>query len=365
MKVVLDSNIIIADFWMQSPNFQVLLESSKKGNIDLMIPELVMDEVINKFNQRIEKSKKDIGSELVTLNKLTNNEIENPVADSIIEKAKKNYRKHFEKIIAINKIGVLPYPKTEHKYLAKKAMLKLKPFNTNEKGYRDCLIWENIKGLISADDIEDIITPELIFITNNNKDFSSDTGKVNEDLHAELEDENLNTESLEIHSSLGEFNDKIAKLFLLQASIFEGKLKNNTFWDFELKAIIDEFLFKDFINSNLSNYYEYAPYANDSPMVVSIDDNYAIDNIAVKKLNAKEYIVDVQFNLETEIEYYIDKSDLWSNDDIMAHVLDSDWNDWVALVGRTVLLPISITLIINSNLECTSIEINKIDNEYA
>jgi predicted nucleic acid-binding protein len=58
MKVVLDSNIIIADFWMQSPNFQVLLESSKKGNIDLMIPELVMDEVLNKFNQRIEKSKK-------------------------------------------------------------------------------------------------------------------------------------------------------------------------------------------------------------------------------------------------------------------------------------------------------------------
>lgn len=364
MKVVLDSNIIVADFWMQSPNFQVLLESSKKGNIDLMIPELVMDEVINKFNQRIDKSRNDIGSELATLNKLTNNEIENPVGDGVIEKAKKAYKKHFEKIISINKITILPYPKTEHKYLARKAMLKLKPFNTNEKGYRDCLIWENIKSLISSDDLEDVITPEIIFVTNNSKDFSSDTGKVNEDLLAELQDESHNTESLEIHSSLGEFNDKIAKLFLLQASIFEGKLKSNSFWDFELKANIDAFLFKEFINSNLNNYYEFAPYANDTPMVVSIDDSYTIENITVKKLNAKEYIVDVQFNLETEIEYYIDKSDLWSNDDIGAHVLDSDWNDWVALVGRTVSLPLFITLIINSNLECTSIEINKIDNEY-
>jgi len=35
MKVVLDSNIIIADFWLESTNFKLLFESAKKEDIKI------------------------------------------------------------------------------------------------------------------------------------------------------------------------------------------------------------------------------------------------------------------------------------------------------------------------------------------
>lgn len=364
MKVVLDSNIIISDFWMQSPNFKILIESSKKGDIELYIPQVVLDEVINKFSQRIEKSKSDINNELTKFEKIANTTTGFSVSAKLINTARTNYTKHLEKLIKVNKINIIDYPETSHKFLAKKAMLYLKPFNSNEKGYRDSLIWENIKSLVSPEDTEILATPEVIFITNNHKDFTSEDNNLHEDLIKELQGENLTDNSIVIYSSLNEYNDQVAKLFFKQANIFEGKLRNNEFWDFKLKLLLDDYLFKHFVGSSISNYYSLAPYANDNPTVSTISEDFSIDNISVRKLNSKEYIVDVRFKVESEIDYFIDKSDYWSSDELDVSLVDGDWNDHVVLVSRLVDIPIEMSLIINSNLECTSIEINKVDDDY-
>jgi len=363
MKVVLDSNIIIADFWMQSPNFKILFENSKKDEIELFIPQVVVDEVLNKFNQRIEKFKSDINGELTKFEKLSDSITGFSITEDSIKKSNIKYRKHLDKIIKTNGITIIDYPNTSHEFLAKKAMLSLKPFNANEKGYRGCLIWENIKSLVSSNDVEIPATPEAVFITNNYKDFTIED-KLHDDLILELDNQNLNSDSVIIYASLKDFNDKVTKLSFSQASIFEGKLKNNEFWDFKLKSIVDDYLFKHFIGSDISNYHSIAPYANDKPTVSAISEDFKIDSISVRKLNSKEYIVDVQFKVETEIDYFIDKSDFWSADDIDVSLVDSDWNDHVVMVSRMMDLPVEMTLIINSNLECTSIEISKIDNSY-
>lgn len=364
MKVVLDSNIIVADFWMQSPNFKILFENSKKGEIELFIPQVVIDEILNKFDQRIQKLKSDINGEIAKFEKLSDSPIGFSITEDSIKKSNIKYKKHLDKIIKINGITIIEYPKTSHEFLARKAMLSFKPFNTNEKGYRDCLIWENIKSLVSQEDVEIPATPEVVFITNNFKDFTAEGDKLHDNLISELENENLISDSVIIYPSLKEFNDKVTKLFFSQASIFEGKLKNNEFWDFELKSIIDDYLFKHFIGSDINNYHSIAPYANDNPIVSTISEDFKIDSISVRKLNSKEYIVDVHFKVETDIDYYIDKSDYWSADDIDASLVDSDWNNHVVMVSRLVDLPVEMTLLINSNLECTSIEISKIDDNY-
>lgn len=364
MKVVLDSNIIIADFWMRSPNFKILFENSKKDEIELFIPKIVIDEVLNKFNQRIEKFKSDINGELTKFEKVSRLTTDFSITEGSIKKLNIKYKKHLEKNIKTNGIKIIEYPKTSHEFLAKKAMLALKPFNVNEKGYRDCLIWENIKSLISSEDIEIAVTPEVAFITNNYKDFSKEDDKIHDDLISELENENLNPDSVIIYPSLKEFNDRVTKLFFSQASVFEGKLKNNEFWYFELKSIVDDYLFKHFIGNDINNYHSIAPYANDNPVVSTISEDFKFDNISVRKLNSKEYIVDLQFNIEAEIDYYIDKSDYWSADDINFSFVDLDWNDYVAMVSKMIDLPVEMTLIINSKLECISIEISKINNEY-
>lgn len=363
MKVVLDSNILISDFWLKSPNFKILLESAKDEKIELFIPEIVLDEVINKFSQRINKAKIDINSEVNSFEKITNEKLGIEVSDKIIVSSILKFKKYLYKVIKQNKITIIPYPKTDHKYLAKKAMLCLKPFNTNEKGYRDCLIWENVKSLLS-DGEERIATPEIIFLTNNNKDFTSVNNNLHDDLVLELEDINHDSESIIIYPNLSEFNEKVTKLELIQSTSFETKLINDEFWDFNLKSTIDKFLFKNFIGKILHNYEQYVPYANDSPTISTINDEYKIEKISVKKLNSKEYIVDVEFSLEVEVDFFMDKYDYYSSDDLNVNIIDSDWNDHVVHASNTIDLQLSMTLIINNKLECTSCQVNKIGDEY-
>lgn len=364
MKVVLDANIIIADFWMRSPGFKVLFENAKQGNIELVIPQVVLDEVLNKFGQRLEKSQHDINSENTRFEKLADMNTGIFLPDMLVTKAKNKYHRHFKKATSDNEIYILPYPTTPHAYLANKAMKGKKPFNSNEKGYRDNLIWENIKSLITASDQEIAATPELIFISNNHTDFAGDNHRVHAELQQELEDEDHRNDSIEIYSALAEFNDKIAKMFLAQASQFEVKLRQGGFDEFDLKSVVDKFLFKEFIYSDLHNYYSFAGYANDSPTVSSFDDDYTFDLISARKLNSREFLVDVKMQLETEIDYFIDRSEYLMNDELKLHVIDASWNDHVVAVSDTVTLELEISLIISSKLECTSIEIAKINGEY-
>lgn len=364
MKVVIDSNILIADFRMKSPNFKILLENSRSGKIDLRIPEIVIDEVVNKFQQRIAKSQEVISSELDKLQKLTADEMDTPFDEDFVADRTKEYKRLMNRTIRQNKITILDYPRTEHKVLARKAMQVKKPFNSNEKGYRDSLIWENIKTLISSVEKEIAASPELVFITNNYKDFVGSENVLHSDLIDELENEGLYPDSIEIYESLSEFTEKVTKLYLAQADMFKEKLKNNEFWDFELKSTIDKFLFKEFLGSQLYNYYNHAPHANDVPTISSINDDYKIEDIQVKKLSAAEYIVDVDINLDIELDYFVDKHDYWSAEEVEYSIQDSDWNDHVMHVTNISTIPISITLIINSKLECKSIQISKIDNKY-
>lgn len=364
MKVVLDANIIIADFWMRSPGFKVLFENAKQRNIELAIPQVVLDEVLNKFEQRLEKSKSDINSENTRFEKLADIKTGIAMPDKLVAKAKVKYHRYIKKVISNNEITILPYPTTSHSYLAKKAMLGKKPFNSNEKGYRDNLIWENIKSLITPNDQEIVATPELIFISNNHTDFAANNHQLHADLERELIDENLRSDSVEIHSALAEFNEKVAKMFLAQANQITKRLQINDFDYFDLKATIDKFLFKDFLYSSLYNYYSFASYANDNPTVSSFDDDYTINSISARKLNSREFLVDVTIQLETEIDYFIDKSDYLMNDELKFHVIDAEWNDHVVAVSDTVTLGLEISLIINSKIECTSIEIVKINGAY-
>ncbi len=365
MKVVLDSNIIIADFWLESTNFEVLFASAKKGDIEIFIPEIVLDEVINKYDQRLQQSQQKVDSELKTFRKLSKLSKKNPLTKSTIDESVSDYNKHIKKVIKENSIIVLKYPKTSHRFLAHKAMNKLKPFNTNEKGYRDCLIWENIKTLLT--DSESAVTvPELVFISNNYKDFTTTEYELHPDLISELEDEDFDTNSVIVYPKLSEFNDKQAKLFFAQSKSFGKKLKNNGLWDFDLQTEVTNYLFENYVGSELFQYDVDFTYEYSDPTVSSIYEDFDIEITSVKKLNAKEYLVDISFEVETVIDFFIDKSEYWSiEDDKHISIEDSDWNEWVMWASTEITVPLTMSLIIDSELNVKSSQINTINKNYA
>lgn len=352
MKVVLDSNIIIADFWLESTNFRLLLESAENGDIEIYIPEVVYDEVLNKFKQRLEKSRTTIKSELQKFKRNSKKSIDTPIDKDSIEKSISEYENQLKKIIKKYKIKILEYPNINHKFLANKAIHKLKPFNANEKGYRDCLIWENVKGLLT--DFESVAAlPELVFISNNYKDFASNDYKLHSDLISELEDEEFDSKSIIIYFSLAEFNDKQTKLFFTQSTSFENRIRNNEIWDFDLKPIINDYLLKNFVDSLLYDYDITEEYSD--PTVTYFDEeNYDIEITDVKRLNAKEFLVDVNFDLKCEIDFFLDKHDYHILEENNISIKDSDWNRHVMLANISISIPISMFLILDKCMKATS-----------
>lgn len=362
MKVVLDTNILVGDYNFKKPAAKILLKQSKKRMLDVYIPEVVLDETTNKFRQRMLQAQNNINGELQTVNNLTDGELISPLSGTFVEVSVSDYRGRLENLFAEHSIKIIPYPITDHKTLARKAMLKKKPFNSNEKGYRDNLIWENVKSLISSSDIEIASKPELVFVTDNHTDFMSGES-LHDDLINELEEQDLQTETISVYRSLQDFSDKVMKLYLVQAKTFEGKLNKNEFWDFQLKEIITEYLYKNYVGKNLEQFEFVSPgdYAEDDREIESFNEDFEITALQVKKLSADEFVVDLKVDLETELEFFLDKGEFYSNDDDSYHVIDYDWNDHVMLVNTTEDIAFGITLIINSQLECLSIEMTKID----
>lgn len=366
MKVVLDSNILIADFWLESTNFKVLFESQKNGDIEILIPEIVLDEVSNKYSQRLLKSKEDIDSELNKFKRISREKIQSLITEELVDSSVLKYKKHLKKVVATNEIKVLPYPKTSHKFLVNKAMLNLKPFNATEKGYRDSLIWENIKKLLTEEEMVSAL-PELVFITNNYKDFATPEYELHNDLIKELENEDFNPEAVKVYPSLSEYNEKQGKLFFSQAQSFKKKLIDGNIYNFDLLSITNKYLFDNFVGTELYLYESDIDEDSSEPTVSGINENYDIEIIDVKKLNATEYLVDIEFNVESEIDFFIEKSEYWSMADNKRgiSIQDPDWNRHVMWASSTELVHLSMSVILDVNMNVVSCQIDKVNRNYS
>ena len=53
MIVVLDTSIIVRDFFMKSSKFRILFDYSKKIPFEIFIPEVVYDELVNKYKEKL------------------------------------------------------------------------------------------------------------------------------------------------------------------------------------------------------------------------------------------------------------------------------------------------------------------------
>jgi len=234
MKIAIDTNILVQDFWLDSPNSKVFLNELSIIPASLHIPQIVIDETVNKYRERlVEKveEQKKINSEV---SKLLRKETVYKTVD--ISKAKEDYNSFLNKKLNGAKAHILPYPKIEHKDVVKKILERRKPFKKGDAGYRDFLIWQTIKNL------ETWGTEEIVFITNNTKDFG-ETGFISD----EFTDKNTSSKNFKISVGISKFNDeyiipRLKKLEKLKSELIKGQVQN---FDFK-KWLNTEFY--DFIN---------------------------------------------------------------------------------------------------------------------
>jgi len=165
VRVVFDTNILCADFHLKGNDFRVFLEGMERVGIQIYLPKVVIDEVINKYWQKLYRIAKESLGICQKWQKATWMPTQPPISFESANAEACKYKKYLLKTFDAVKATRLPYPNTSHEVIAQRAIEHRKPFKENGAGYRDTLIWESILSLFNND------SSPICFVTNNSKDF--------------------------------------------------------------------------------------------------------------------------------------------------------------------------------------------------
>jgi hypothetical protein len=196
MFVVLDSSIICQDLRFSGNASRVLIGNYRALPVTLAVPEVVIDEVTNKFRERLTVACRAVEDAHKKLKLLV------PEAASLrtlplVDQESTRYREFLSELISSVGGRTLPYPEIPHQTIVKRELQRRKPSKENGSGYRDLLIWESLRRLTWSGH------ERIAFITANVRDFIADA-RLHKDLAADI----LNPGRVEVFASLKDFNEK-------------------------------------------------------------------------------------------------------------------------------------------------------------
>jgi hypothetical protein len=214
--IVIDTNQIYDNYHLNSPRFQFMLNAIEKLGFKMAIPEVVVEEVVSKYNEKLAKTLNDYNGHARDLKRLVTLDKIEELKDFNIVKHVRVYKNYLLRLI--RRYGVvLPYPEVSHSFFAKKAVQKKRPFNSNGTGYRDALIWETIKNISNKDG------KTVVFISNNSADFSKGKGNESRILHDDLTFELNNKDSVLYYTNIDAFNEEFISSHMEKAGDLDDK----------------------------------------------------------------------------------------------------------------------------------------------
>ena len=365
MKIIIDTNILVQDFWLKGINFNLLFNKTKETGDLIYIPQLVIDETLNKYEEKLIQGKEAVVSAINTTNRITGLIVKNPFEKFNLKEELKKYKEHIYDIVDSHNIQILPYPKTKHEKIVKKAIRKKKPFKKSGDGYRDSLIWENMKSVMPTEH-KLIPEPEFIVLTNNTADFADKEGKLHPDLIQEIIDEGLWKDGIKLYTNLKSLIDEQITPTLEKLDKICAKLNHNAYPDVELKNEISNFLDKEIINREFDSETLEIDYEYESPTISYYYEVFDITVNRVVKTTNGQLLLSVGAAINCGIDIFIFKSDYYSRpDEDRPGIISRDWNDHYHFGQIEKELLFDIKILMNSEMEVLSIELETINNNYA
>ncbi|MES2265451.1 MAG: PIN domain-containing protein [Bacteroidota bacterium] len=304
----------------------------------------MIDEAKNKYVEELISSKNHIDKELSDLFRITNKKLQNPATDDLIDEEIENFNSLFER--QITKLGIrkIPYPSVSHEELVKKALSRKKPFAEGGRGYRDALIWENIKALIQKQQTL-LLEPVVIFISKNYKDFCDKDYNIHPDLIEDLNKFNIPISAIEIKPDIDTFINQYITPKLELLNNIKNKLRGGTIKGLHVKDNLSTFIF-DFLDNREFDHDEIDfPQEYESPSVSGIHEDYVFTFDEVRQLTDNEVLISGSVEVTCTFDFFIYKSDYYlMNEEEMPTITDLNWNDHYFAASEDRVIKINFLL---------------------
>jgi hypothetical protein len=225
MYVVFDTSAIYPDSFFNGTQFQILMSSTSRLGITVVMPQVVVDELTNKHRESVEKLEsvwKSLETEARTVFGRHRPPLQRPWDSESLD-----YASFLSSFLKENGCMVLPYPTVAHVDVVQAIFAKRSPFQKGEKGYRDYLIWHSILEFFARAD------EQIAFVTSNTSDFGS--GKLNDSYMGDLQRVGPGR-SIALFQTVAAFNEVHVQPTLAQLDELAAQLNADTFAGFSVKS---------------------------------------------------------------------------------------------------------------------------------
>lgn len=115
MRVVIDSNVICKDFLLTGAISRVFFGGLDLTGHSLCVPQLVIDEVINKYSEKLTICQTKIGERIRDIEDLTAQNLFSPVSNDRKDKMIRKYRELLKNRMSKAGATILKYPTVSHR----------------------------------------------------------------------------------------------------------------------------------------------------------------------------------------------------------------------------------------------------------
>ncbi|MBP1167489.1 hypothetical protein JOE44_004373 [Chryseobacterium sp. PvR013] len=299
MDIILDTNILRTDFFLNSKDFEVIFDYIEKTHSNLILLNIVMQEIEKLYEEEL-KEKHDAF-------KRTNFELSRLLAegpsdlkDIDFEKQKKIFKDNLLEKFQISEYNeVFELENSSFNQIIQRAVNKKRPFRINGVGFKDAVLWESIIEYIRMYSYKD----SVIFISNNVKDFADENNKNN--LHPLLLEEIKEFETqIYYFSNIKDFIEKHSKHI---NSISSEWLNTNIDKNLYLEKIKETF--EVYEAKEICNWFEKQNPDLKSNGKIKLNRVFFgnSENFYVYEMSNKDLIIKFEHEIETEIEIGFDK----------------------------------------------------------
>lgn len=240
VSVVLDTNVFVADFQMAGTAFSMLLTHSSRVGHKTYVPEVVFDEVVNKFREQVSKSRENIEKELRFIQRISGAGLRTPLGIRKQNEILGEYETDLYHMLIATDVSIWPYPDASHKNLVGRALNRMRPFSENGKGYRDSLVWESVKEIAMESDDQPVI-----LVTGNTTHFCDESELLHPDLSGDISCSGIET-YIKIVPSLQSFIQEYVMPGLEKLDGIREQLIQNQYPGLSLGAAVEDMVVKQF-----------------------------------------------------------------------------------------------------------------------
>ena len=303
MIIIIDTTETFGDFTLSGAHWKLVEEFLGRENALLVVPEVVVEETVNHFREKLEEAARDQAAASRTLSTLTGAQVETKIidiADSIAQ-----YRTRLKERLERLSAQSLPMAGVDVTTLVARALRHEPPFDREgQRGFRDAVLWESLLTFLK------INRTQAYFVTRNVRDFCEQGGQLHVSLKRDLEALGTPAVSVDICRGLKELIEKHLrpKLALLEETRLKIQERNDERCDpvevfFENKPSIRVSIERAVRSWSFRGVGRFSHHDLTNPELRSFDDLESFEVLDVYRLKDGSLVVPVDYHVEGSISY--------------------------------------------------------------